>query len=60
MDRGEKREDKNWGNFNARTDVEGGKVGLKGGDEEKLERRSMDKKMNKEGKRLIEHIKERR
>jgi len=60
MDRGEKREDKNWGDFNARTDVEGGKVGLKGGDEERLERRSMDKKMNKEGKRLIEYIKERR
>lgn len=48
------------GDFNARTEMEGGKVGLKEGDEEGLERKSIDKKMNKEGKRLIKYIKERR
>lgn len=45
--------------FNARTREEGGRVGLER-DEKGLERRSMNKKMNKEGKRLIKYIKEKR
>jgi len=47
------------GDSNAWTREEGGRFGLEGGDEEGLERRSMDKKVNKEEKRLIEYIKER-
>jgi len=39
--------------------AEGGKVRLEEGDEEELKRRSMNKKMNKEKKRLIKYFKER-
>ena len=39
--------------FNAKTREEGGRIGLEGGNEEGLERRLINKKVNKKGKRLI-------
>jgi exonuclease III len=47
------------GDFNARTGEEGGKVGEDDWMEEEKGRRSKDKKTNKEGRKLVEFIKER-
>ncbi|XP_011881271.1 PREDICTED: uncharacterized protein LOC105569421 [Vollenhovia emeryi] len=47
------------GDFNARTGEEGGKESIEGTDEWTFKRCSKDKKINKEGKKLIQSIKER-
>ncbi|XP_011861498.1 PREDICTED: golgin subfamily A member 6-like protein 1, partial [Vollenhovia emeryi] len=47
------------GDFNARTGEEGGKESIEGTDGWEFRRRSRDKKLNKEGRRLTQFIKER-
>lgn len=55
--KGGRIENNNWGDFNTRTGKEGGR---RGGEEEEEEgRRSKDKKINKEGRMLVEWIGER-
>lgn len=44
------------GDFNARTGEEGGRMGEEEEEEEGTERRSKDKKVNREGRRLLEWI----
>ncbi|XP_011859464.1 PREDICTED: uncharacterized protein LOC105556959 [Vollenhovia emeryi] len=47
------------GDFNARTGEEGGKESIEGADEWEFKRCSKDKRINKEGRKLIQSIKER-
>lgn len=50
----------NWGDFNARTGQEGGRLeGIEGEEEEEIKRNSKDKKVNKEERKLMEWIRER-
>jgi len=47
------------GDFNARTGMRGGRVSVDEDEDEEMERKSKDKVMNKEGRRLVNWIRER-
>jgi len=47
------------GNFNARTEREGGRINWNEGEEEKKGRRSKDDKINRKERRLVEYIEKR-
>jgi len=46
------------GDFNARTGERGGRVSMEEEEDEEMERKSKDRKMNKEGRRLVDWIRE--